>query len=115
MNVIIDGVRYVRADKQPDDIKFYYMRDNFTFARIHGATLDDVLANADQLALDSPCGMLCGPMLFFDGEEVRRLTQDAHAPCLNEDDTKWIAGKAAWRSECEADVDVMRLMEEQAR
>ena len=110
MKVFIDGVRYVPADPQPDEIKIYYMHDNHTFARLHGATLDEVLANADQLAQESPCGMLCAPTLLFDGKEVRRLKNHAHAPCLIEDDSGWIAGKADWRSECEADGDVMRLM-----
>ena len=108
--IVIDGVRYIRAEAQPDAIKVYYMHDNHTFSRMNGSTLDEVLFNADLVAKWSPCGMLCAPTLLFGGKEVRRLKNNAHAPCLSEDDSRWIDGKAAWRSECEADGDVMRLM-----
>ncbi len=110
MKVFIDGVRYVPADPQPDEITIYYMHDNHTFSRMNGSTLDEVLFNADLVAKWSPCGMLCAPRLSVDGKEVRRLKNHAHAPCVNKDDSRWIAGKADWRSECEADGDVMRLM-----
>ena len=108
--IVIDGVRYVPADEKPDGIKFYYMRDNHTFARLSGKTLDEILDNADAIAAESPCGMLCPPTLSLGGKEIRRLKAVAHAPCCSSDDSKWLAGKNAWRKECEADSDVMRLV-----
>ena len=109
-SIVIDGVRYIRAEAQPDAITVYYMRDNHTFCRLHGATLDEVLDAADALAQESPCGMLCPPTLFSDDREIRRLKEVAQAPCCGKGESQWIEGKAAWRKECEADSDVMRLI-----
>ena len=110
MDVIINGIRYVPAEEKPDGIKFYYMHDNHTFSRLHGVTLEEVLAAADVMAQESHCGMLCPPILFADGKEVRSLKEAAHAPCCGKGESKWIEGKTAWREECEADSDVMRLV-----
>ena len=110
MDVIINGTRYVPADCQPDEVKFYYMHDNHTFSRLPGKTIDEVLDSAIAMAAESPCGMLCPPTLFSGGKEVRRLKVDANACCSYSDGGKWLAGKEAWRKECEADSDVMRLV-----
>lgn len=107
--VIIDGVRYVPAEAQPDEIKFFYMHDNCTFSRLHGNTIDEILASAETMANESRCGMLCPPILMAKGKEVRRLRQVAHAPCCG-NDSKWLSGKEAWRKECESDSHVMRLV-----
>jgi len=93
-----------------DEVKFYYMHDNHTFFRLTGTTLDELLDNAEAMAKESRCGMLCPPMLLAGGKEVRRLKAVAHAPCCGSDDSKWMAGKEAWRKECEGDSDVMRLV-----
>lgn len=114
MEVVIDGVRYVPAEAQPDEVKFYYMHDNHTFSRLHGTTIDEVLAAADAMAKESRCGMLCPPMLLARGKELRRLKEVAHAPCCGSDDSKWLAGKEAWRNECEGDSQVMRLVSSNA-
>lgn len=112
--VIIDGVRYVPDPMHADEVKFYYMHDNHTFSRLHGTTIDEVLAAADAMATESRCGMLCPPMLSGGGKEVRRLKEVAHAPCCGSGDSKWMAGKDAWRKEAEADSDVMRLVSSNA-
>lgn len=111
--VMIDGVRYVPDPMHADEVKFYYMHDNHTFSRLHGTTLDEVLDNAEAMAKKSRCGMVCPPMLLAGGKEVRRLKEVAHAPC-GSDDSKWLAGKAAWRKECEGDSQVMRLVSSNA-
>jgi hypothetical protein len=49
-------------------------------------------------------------MLLAGGKELRRLKEVAHAPCCGSDDSKWLAGKEAWRAECEADSCVMRMV-----
>jgi len=108
--VMIDGVRYVPDPTHADEVKFYYMHDNHTFSRLIGATIDEVLASADAMAKKSRCGMLCSPMLLARGKEVRRLKAVAHAPCFGSDDSKWLAGVSEWRTECEADSDVLRLV-----
>lgn len=108
--VMIDGVRYVPDPMHADEVRFYYMRDNHTFSRLTGTTIDEVLANATAMAKESRCGMLCSPMLLAGGKEVRRLKAVAHAPCCGSDDSKWLAGVAEWRTECEADSDVMRMV-----
>ena len=112
--VMIDGVRYVPDPNHADEVKFYYMHDNHTFSRLHGATLDEVLDNAEAMAKESRCGMLCPPMLLAGGKEVRRLKAVAHAPCCGSDDSKWLAGKAEWKKECEEDGCVMRLVSSNA-
>ena len=93
-----------------DAIKIYYMHDNHTFSRLYGATLDEVLDSAEVMAQESHCGMLCPPTLFAEGKEVRSLKEVAQAPCCDRGESQWIEGKAAWRKECEADSDVMRLI-----
>ena len=110
MDILINGVRYIPAEAQADEVKFYYMHDNHTFSRVSGTTLDEVLKNADVLAEESCCGMLCPPTLFSGGKEVRRLKSVAHAPCCGRGDANWIAGKEAWKKECEADPSVLRLV-----
>jgi hypothetical protein len=108
--VMIDGVRYVPDPMHADEVKFYYMHDNHTFSRLTGATIDEVLESANMMAKKSRCGMLCPPMLLAGGKEVRRLKAVAHAPCGDDGDAKWDAGVEAWRKECEADSDVVRLL-----
>lgn len=114
MEVMIDGVQYVPAEAQPDEVKFYYMHDNHTFSWLHGTTIDEVLDNAEAMAKESRCGMLCPPMLLAGGKEARRLKAVAHAPCCGSDDSKWLAGKAEWKKEAEADGCVMRLVSSNA-
>jgi len=48
------------------------------------------------------------------GKEVRRLKAVAHAPCCGSDSRKWLAEVAEWRTECEADSDVLRLVSSNA-
>lgn len=112
---MIDGVRYVPAEIQPDEVRFYYMHDNHTFSRLHGSTIDDVINNAETIAKESRCGMLCPPMLLAGGKELRRLKKVAHAPCCDSGDATWTDEKEAWRKECEGDSQVMRLVSSDAK
>lgn len=114
MDVMIDGVRYVPAEAQPDELLFHYMHDNHTFSRLHGNTIDEILASAETMANESPCGMLCPPILMAEGKELRRLREVAHAPCCG-DDSKWQSGKDVWRKACESDSQVMRLVASNAQ
>ncbi len=108
-DVLINGVRYIPADPQPDEIRFYYMHDNHTFSRLAGNSIDTILQHAETLAFESPFGILCPPTLLFNGKEVRRLKKVAHAPCCG-DYRKWRDGRQEWRNECEGDSDVIRLV-----
>lgn len=108
MAVVIDGITYVPENEAPDGVLFYYMHDNHCFSQLSGTTLDEVLAHADRLSVESRCGMLISPILMLRGKELRRLREVAHAPCVAQD--TWAEGKALWRKECEADADVMRLV-----
>ena len=110
MDMLIDGVRYVPAEKGPDAVKFYYMHDNHTFTRLDGITLDAILADADSIERASSYGMLCGPILCRDGREVRRVNTSAHSGASTAPKAKWNAGKLEWRKAVEADADVMRLL-----
>jgi hypothetical protein len=113
-DVIINGVWYIPDPAHADEVKFYYMHDNHTFSRLNGTTIDDVLEGAEAMAKESRCGMLCPPILLVGGKEVRRLKAVAHAPCCDSDDSKWLAGIAEWKKECEADSCVMRLVSSNA-
>lgn len=105
----VDRKVKTQTEAQPDEVKFYYLHDNHTFSWLHGATIDEVLDNAETMAKESRCGMLCPPILLAGGKELRRLKEVAHAPCCG-DDGKWLAGKDVWRKECEGDSQVMRLV-----
>src|SRR3990167_11553319 len=39
------------------EVRIYYMHDNHTFSRLHG-DIDEVIARATRIALESPYGML---------------------------------------------------------
>jgi hypothetical protein len=107
--VFIDGIRYVPDPEYATEIRVYYMHDNHTFTRLTGKTLNKILQAADKLAVESPCGMLCSPVVMANGKEIRRLKVTAHAPCCGNSE-KWVEGKAAWLKECRADQAVMRLL-----
>ena len=106
----IETLKDRATGNQPDEIKVYYMHDNHTFSPLRGTTLDEILAQADGMAKESPGGMLCPPILLKNGQEMRRLQQVAHAPYDLKSVQKWEDGKKAWRLECENDADVMRLL-----
>ena len=110
MSDICDDKRYVPAEKEPDEVRFYYMHDNHTFTALLGATLDEVLAAADKVEASSSYGMLCAPLLLSKNNEVRRLRCNAHSGSSKDSKDKWGEGKAAWLAECESDSDVMRLV-----
>jgi len=109
MKILIDRVKHVPTDALPDQVMFYYMHDCHVFSRLYGTTIDDVLAIADIMAKESPCGMLCPPILLLGDKELYRLEEVAHAPCLYHPQ-KWENGKILWRRECESDKNIIRLM-----
>ena len=110
MDWAIETLKDRATGNQPDEAKVYYMHDNHTFSPLLGTTLDEMLAQADGMAKESPGGMLCPPILLKNGQEMRRLQQVAHAPYDLKSVQKWEDGKKAWRLECENDADVMRLL-----
>ncbi len=87
---------------KPDAVKFYYMFDNHTFARLHG-TLDAMIAEAARLERH---GMLCSPILLCGDKEVRRAGISIH----NAPHHDWQSDAIKWKTACEADADVMRLL-----
>lgn len=110
--VIVNGIRYVPADLQPDEVRFYFMHDNHTFTRLKGETLADVLAHADAIEAGprGSHGMLCPAILLRGGQECRRVGPAAHAQGLKDSKDKWNSGTAAWRLAMEADPDVSRIV-----
>jgi hypothetical protein len=110
--VLINGVRYVPAENLPDEVRVYYMHDNHTFTRLLGATLDDILAHADDVESTpgGSCGMLCPAVLLGNGKKIRRVGPYAHAGGFKDPKDEWREGKAKWLKAMEADPDIMRLM-----
>jgi hypothetical protein len=110
--VLINGVRYVPADNSPDEVRFYFMHDNHTFTRLLGATLDDILAHAEDVesAPGGSYGMLCPAVLLSDGTEIRCVGPCAHAGGSKDPKDKWREGKAKWLKAMKDDPDIMRLM-----
>lgn len=111
-SVMINGVRYVPDPLAPDEVQFWFMFDNHTFKRLRGATLDEVLAQADEVEAASSYGMLCPATLMHGKKEVRRVGPATHSYSARNKNKKdmWEEGKAAWRAELESDTDVMRLL-----
>lgn len=111
-DVIINGVRYVPDPLHADTVKFYFMHDNHTFTRLHGTTLDEVLAHADAVEAGEwgSYGMLCPAILLHGDKEIRRVGLTAHARGSKDPKDHWNGGKVKWREAMEADIDVMRLM-----
>lgn len=109
MEVLINGRRYVPADPEPDSVHVWYMHDNHTFTRLRGQTLDAILAQADEVEIRDPWGMLCPARLLCDGRDVRSVGPYVHSHGID-DPTRWAKGKAQWRAEVEQDADVMRLI-----
>lgn len=110
LDVIINGIRHKPDEDVPDKVSFWYMRDNHTFDKLYGTTLDDVLQAADSIETESSGGMLCPVLLLSKEKEIRRV-----GPCVHSRGTKdlkeyWNLGIAKWRKAVEADADVMRLL-----
>lgn len=108
--VVIDGVRYIPDPKHADGVRFYYMHENHTFTRLHGATLDELLANADAIEAESSYGMLCPAILMHGDKEVRRVGPAVHAGSSKDPKDRWNAGKGEWRKAMEEDAGVMRVL-----
>ena len=106
--VIIDGIKYIPTEEPADRISIYYMHDNYTFSKLRGSTIESIFSEADVLARDSRCGMLCPVIVLSGKKELRRVGSTAHAPCSSTD--KWEEGKIKWREEVEKDADIMRLL-----
>lgn len=114
-SVTINGVRYVPDPEQVDGVRFYFMHDNHCFTKLHGATLDEILARADEVEAESSYGMLCPVILLHGEKEVRRVGKVAHGKGSKDPKDYWNTGKAAWRESVEADADVMRLLASNAK
>jgi len=110
--VIIDGVRYVPDQQQPNRMSIYYMHDNHCFTKLKGTTLDEILAHADEVEAGEwgSYGALCPIYLLHDDKEVRRVGDMAHARGSKDSKDYWEEGKAKWRKQVERDPDVMRLL-----
>lgn len=91
-------------------VSFYYMRDNFTFIRLHGDSLDQIIELAIAVEKENPYGMLCSPSITeADFKNERRLSVNAHSGGRFEPD-KFQKELARWKAEVEADVEVMDLI-----
>jgi hypothetical protein len=77
------------------------MHDNHTFTRLTG-DIDEVIAKASKLGVESTYGMLC-PIIVLrdDGSEVRRVGKSAHATVGFDE-----VSMEAWRTAVLADHDV---------
>lgn len=111
-SVIINGVRYVPDPQHADTVRFYFMHDWHGFTRLNGATLEEVLAHADEIeaSADGSYGMLCPAILMHGEKELRRVGPTAHARGSKDPKDHWNAGKARWLEAMKADADVMRLV-----
>lgn len=108
MEVMINGKRYIPADKEADGISFWYMHDNHCFTKLYGETLDEILRVADEVERESPWGMLC-PVNVLNGDiELRRIGKGVHSH--GKETASWVNGKKAWREDVEKDADIMRLL-----
>jgi hypothetical protein len=116
INVVIDGIRYIPDPNCAETVLFYFMYSNLAFDRLYGTTLDEVLAHADELALNisGSSGMLCPALLLQGQREIRRIGPIASAPTIDDqgvfDRDLWETGKKKWRSILEKDADVVRLV-----
>lgn len=110
--VIINGRRYVPSPSEADTVKFYFMHDWHGFSRLRGATLDEVVAHADQIEASAvgSYGMLCPAILMSGEKEVRRVGPSAHARGTKDPKDHWSEEKAKWIEAMKADADVMRLL-----
>lgn len=115
--VIINGRRYVPDPSEADGVRFYFMHDCHGFSRLRGATLDEVVAHADQIEshAEGSYGMLCPAILMCGEKEVRRVGPAAHARGTKDPKDHWNAGKGKWIEAMKADADVMRLLPSHAK
>lgn len=97
--VIINGRRYVPSPSEADTVKFYFMHDWHGFSRLRGATLDEVVAHADQIEASAvgSYGMLCPAILMSGEKEVRRVGPSAHARGTKDPKDHWNEEKANLR------------------
>jgi hypothetical protein len=95
------GSQYPR----PDNASIWYMHDNHTFKQLRGATLDEILVQAQEIALKSPYGMLCPVTLLRGDKEIERVGPPVHA------DDKGLGDTTEWEKAIRENPDAMRLIE----
>ena len=96
-------------DNTPDRVSFYYMHDNHTFSPLGGYTLDEIVYCCNKIRANSPCGMLCPPILLKGDREIRRVGEPVHCQGLEKSE-QWFLDIARWKEEIKKDADVMRLL-----
>ena len=110
MEVIIDGIRYVPDRNVAIKLGIWYMHDNHLFTKLHGNTIDKILAHAESVRKESPYGMLCPiTVLGVNDKELRRVGPPVHDQGIYKPD-RWQEMLPEWRAAVEADVDVMRII-----
>lgn len=114
--IVINGISYIK-EQQPDRVKFWYLRDNHSFTRLEGDSLEEIVAKASALS-STPTGAwgsLCPAIVMCGHKEVRRVGQMVHAKGANDPRIKWNEGIQQWIKALSADKDIMRLLAEQGQ
>lgn len=110
--ITINGISYVKEHQPPDDARFYYMHDGFVLTRLRGASLEDIAAQATEIARSprGAWGSLCPVILVRGNTEVRRVGPMVHAKGCDELNHKWDQETQKWIQALKSDPDVMRLV-----
>lgn len=97
-----------KYDNKTASLSFYLMRDNHTFTKPSGETLEEIRDSFIKLVKDNSYSSVC-PVVILDkdGKEVRRVGKMAHARKTEIDLTEWF-------NEVSKDSDVIELMKRKA-
>lgn len=82
---------------------FWFMRDNHTFKRLRGNTVDEIARHAKITAKLNPYGMVCPATLIHNGKSVRRVGKGAHV------NGKGQVNLIEWRRDLKADKQLQIL------
>lgn len=89
---------------KPDIISFWWMSENFTFVRLKGKNLKDILNHAEKCRKEHPYGMLCAPTLLNDGKDLYRIGESIH------DNDKYSENVKKWIEAIEKDPFALELI-----
>jgi hypothetical protein len=96
--------RLREKEKPAITLSFYYMHDRHCFTKLHGDTIDEIIAHANRVRAEDHGGMLCPVVVSENGKEVRRIALGAHCRGLDNDE-HWQREVSRWRHEVLADPD----------
>lgn len=59
-------------------LSFWFMRDNHTFIKFFGRSLEDVVGKAVKISSENPYGMVCGVKIIENGNETGQIGENCH-------------------------------------